>query len=223
MSSINRLTVTTWAASAALHAVVVLPFALAAIPPAIHDVNEIYDAGSGQDAFKVSIEPVIEQVELQPVTPPVPDVKPVDPDLKTVITAKDSPVEMEKVAEQPPPPTPPPPVVAATEPQEAPSVAYEGGKQTVNKATVLSAYVNSIHTALRGVKLGRHVRGSGQVVVGFRIGGDGKARSPEVLKSSGSAAIDQAAVDMLAKATFPPPPEGLGSEEYYKVPFAFSS
>lgn len=222
MSSINRLTLTTWAASAALHGLVVLPFAFAAIPPTNRDVSEVYDAGAGQDAFKVTVEPVIQQVDLQPVTPPVPELKPVDPDLKTLITAKESPVETEKVADEPPPPTPPP-VVAALQPQEAPAVAYEGGKQTVNKTTVLSAYVNSIHSALRNVKLGRRVRGSGQVILGFRIGDDGKVRSPEVLKSSGSAAIDQAAVDMLAKATFPPPPEGLGNNEYYKVPFAFSS
>ncbi len=222
MSRINRLTAITWTASAALHALVVLPFAFAAISPASRDLSEVYDAGTGQDSFKVTVEPMIEQVDLQPVTPPIPEVKPLDPDLKTVITAKESPVEMEKVVEQQPP-QPPPPVVAALQPQEAPAVAYDGGKQTVDKATVLTAYVNSIHSALRNVKLGRRVTGSGKVIVGFRIGGDGKARSPEVLKSSGSPAIDKAAVDMLAKATFPPPPQGLGSEEYYKVPFAFSS
>jgi periplasmic protein TonB len=49
----------------------------------------------------------------------------------------------------------------------------------------------------------------GVVTVGFEIGGDGGLLRVAVVSSSGSAALDQVAVDHIRRAApFPPPPEG---------------
>ena len=217
MDSLSKhsLVPATWIASLALHALVLVPFAITA-SSAVQQ-RDIYDDGAGQDAFKVVIEPVLAQVEMEAVAPPVVE-KPVEPELKTAITARSSPGELERLDDVPPPMA----AVAALAQEETPSATYDGGKASL-KATMLTAYVNNIHSALRNVKLTRRVKGSGQVWIGFTIDSGGHVKSPEVLRSSGSPAIDRAAVEMLAKASFPPLPDALGSQEYFKLPFTFSS
>jgi len=52
----------------------------------------------------------------------------------------------------------------------------------------------------------------GVVTVGFEVGGDGGLRRVAVIASSGSAALDQVAVDHIRRAApFPPPPQGAAT------------
>jgi periplasmic protein TonB len=94
------------------------------------------------------------------------------------------------------------------------SAAQNGGK-----STLLSGYVGKIHGALQQVKLTRRIKGAGQVVVGFTVDPTGRLKSHSVIKSSGVASVDKAALEMVERASFPPPPEAL--DELYEVPFAF--
>lgn len=219
----NRLIFSTWLISAILHSLVLLPLVVISGK----GTSQVYDEGTGQDAYKlekglsvdmVSFGDAAEHYEVAALTSPVIEEKLLEPDLKDAITAIESPMETARLTNEPTPPEPRTPETVEIITQKSAGEAQDGGK-----ATLLSAYVGKIHGALQKVKLDRRVKGAGQVVVGFRVDESGHVKSREVLQSSGIAAIDQAAFEMLDKASFPPPPGALGGDELYKVPFTFSS
>lgn len=233
----NRLSLSTWGASAALHALVMLPLGYMAASA----TPEIYQDGAGQDAFKmehgvaidvISIGDAAERVELVEVvpmtannTPPVIETKPVEPDLKSVITAKESPTETIEVVETPPEPVR---TKEAAERDQAAQVAMlteksAGAAKDGGKATALSLYAGKINEALRNVKLAKRLPGSGSVTIGIWVDPAGRVKSRAVTKSSGIAAVDRFAVEMVDRASFPPPPPGLSGDEFYAVPITLST
>ncbi len=233
----NRLSATTWIASIGLHGLLLLPLVgFAAAGP-----REIYDDGAGTDAFRleqgitidmVSFGDAAERVEIaeaapmiaNPVLPPVVETKPDDPDLKKVITAALSPTETVTAADDPPVEQPKPQDVAVQ--NQAAQVAMiaeksAGQAQDGGKATALTAYVGKIHGALQKAKASVANGGTGQVTLGFTLDANGKIVERQVIKSSGVAALDKAAVDWLDRADFPPLPGLLGSGQRFNVPLTF--
>ena len=104
----NRLSATTWIASIALHGLVVLPF----VTFASGSRHEVYDEGTGNDAFRmdkgitidmVSFGDAAERIEIaevapavaNPTPPPIIETKPVEPELKEVIASTQSSTEVD--------------------------------------------------------------------------------------------------------------------------------
>jgi periplasmic protein TonB len=85
----------------------------------------------------------------------------------------------------------------------------------------LSAYVGKIHGALQRAKVSAAGGGVGQVTLGFTIDARGKVIDLEVIKSSGVAKLDEAALSWLERADFPPLPGVLGTGQRFNVPLTF--
>jgi TonB family protein len=230
----NRLMLSSWVASGLLHSMALAPL-VAAIgivsPQAYHD-------GEGQDSFKLDQGMTIEMIsigdsshnyasaEMAPmIANPTPaETKPTEPEIKSVITATQSPTEVAAAVEEPRPDVVKPLEIATRDQVEQIDLSVEksaGATQNGGKATALNGYVGKIHGALQQVRLNRRVKGAGQVIVGFTIDPAGRLKSHEVIKSSGIASVDKAALEMVEKASFPPPPEAL--DELYEVPLTFGS
>lgn len=63
---------------------------------------------------------------------------------------------------------------------------------------------------------------SGQVVVAFSIGANGKQEQVSVVKSSGSRDLDRLGLATVTKAVFPvPPPELTKEQRTFRAPFNF--
>ena len=234
----DQLIAKTWMASLVLHASLLLPlvsFAAASAP-------DIYDDGAGRDAFRVEKGLTVEMVSfgdaveqniateaaLMIASPaPVLEQKPVEPDLKTIITAKVSPTETAAVTEDIPPPQPPKRPDAALRDQAAQEaqisqrsagLAVDGGK-----TTALNAYVGKIRGALQRVKASTAdaATAAGKVTLAVTVDAAGKVVGREVIKSSGIASLDRAAVEWLERATLPPLPDLLGTSLRLDVPLNF--
>jgi TonB family protein len=234
----NNLSFKSWLASGLFHGLAVLPLVVVAgaAPP------QFYDTGDGQDAFKLeqgltfemtSLGDATERVEIaeqaplvaNPVPPPIVENKPLEPELTAVITAKESPVEVAAVAEEAPPPVPVMPQEVAVRDQAAQvAVLTEksaGAAQSGGTATALSGYIGKIHGALQKVKLDRRVNATGKVIVGLTVDPAGRVKSRQVIVSSGIASIDKAAMEMVDKAAFPPPPDAVDKDQLYEIPFSW--
>ena len=96
-----------------------------------------------------------------------------------------------------------------------------GQAQDGGKATALTAYVGKIHGALQKAKASVANGGTGQVTLGFTLDSNGKIIERQVIKSSGVAALDKAAVEWLDRADFPPLPGLLGTGQRFNVPLTF--
>ena len=234
----NRLSATTWIASLGLHGLLLLPL----VSFAGTTNREIYDDGTGADSFRleqgmtidmVSFGDAADRVEIaevapmiaNPTPPPIVETKPVEPELKEVITAALSPTETVTSSEEPPPVEQSKPEQVAVQNQAA-QVAMIAEKsaglaQDGGKATALTAYVGKIHGALQKAKASAANGGTGQVMLGFTLDATGKLVDREVIKSSGVAALDKAAVDWLDRADFPPLPGLLGTGQRFNVPLTF--
>ncbi len=234
----NPLSATTWIASLGLHGLLLLPL----LSFAATGAREIYDDGTGNDAFRleqgitidmVSFGDAADRIEIaevapiiaNPTPPPVVETKPVEPEVKDVITATQSPTEAVTAIEQPLPVEQPKPQEIAVADQAA-QVAVLTEKsaaqaQDGGKATALTAYVGKIHSALQKAKASVANGGTGQVTLVFTLDSQGKIIKREVIKSSGVSAVDRAAMDWLDRADFPPLPSLLGSGERFNVPLTF--
>lgn len=234
----NRLSATTWIASLGLHGLLLLPLvSFASTGP-----REIYDDGTGNDAFRlaqgmtidmVSFGDAADRVEIAEVAPmianptPPPDVvtKPVEPELKNVITAALSPTETVKATDEPPPVEQAKPQEVAVQNQAA-QVAIlteksAGQAQDGGKATAEKAYAGKLFSALQRAKAPTSRRDVGKVTVGFTVNSDGKVLNHEIIESSGLAALDKAAVEWVERAEFPPLPGLLGASYRFHVPLSF--
>ena len=227
-----------WIFSLVLHASLLLPL----VSLAVASAPEIYDAGAGQDAFRlekgltvemVSLGNDIEQVvapeaALMVATPtPVAEAKP-DADPQTVISSTQSETVAVPVAETLPPQEDKKPQEVAALDQAAQTAvvteksageAREGGKVTA----ALNAYVGKIRGALQRVKASYAdaATAAGRVTLGVTVNASGKVVDRAVIKSSGIAALDKAAVDWLERASFPPLPDQLGQSLRLDVPLNF--
>lgn len=237
----NALTATSWIASLALHALLVVPFVVGVFFFEI-DARKIYDEGIGNDEFRleqgltieaVSFGDAAERIEIaevapmmaNPTPPPIVETKPVEPEAQTVITATQSPTQTETAIEELPPQIEPKPEQVAVQEQAAQvAVLTEksaGAAMDGGRATALTAYVGKIHGALQRVKGQTAFDGIGQVTLGFTLDANGKVQDREVIKSSGTAALDRAAMEWLARADFPPLPDLLGTGQRFNVPLTF--
>lgn len=63
----------------------------------------------------------------------------------------------------------------------------------------------------------------GRVVVAFTLDTDGRVVNSKIVKSSGSALLDQETLDLLVRAQpFPVPPNGAGGQDLFlQVPIAY--
>lgn len=200
------------------------------------------DAGTGADQFRIehgvgiedvvtfgdAAETVAETAESVPVVRPAAEapneVKPDEPaaiataaeSAETTVAAKEVQPEEQVKAEAAPPAQP---VQAAEVEQQSASSSRSGGL-----ATIVSAYFGSVSRAFERHKAKPRTRQAGVVVVRFSLEPSGRVISREVETSSGSAALDNAALASVDRASpLPPvPPEIVASQPLsFSVPFNF--
>jgi protein TonB len=102
--------------------------------------------------------------------------------------------------------------------------ASRGGSRNgaVGNAAV-SNYPGKVRSKLVRASRSVRARGRGDVVVSFAVASNGSVRSARVSRSSGDAAVDQAALQAVRKAApFPPIPAGSGRSSWqFDIPLAF--
>lgn len=99
-----------------------------------------------------------------------------------------------------------------------------GAKQRGGDTTARRAYLGKIRQHLERKKVNPRSRKKGTVVVRFSVGVDGELISREVVTSSGSEVLDNAAMASIEKAApFPVRPDAMSDEPLtVSVPFRFS-
>lgn len=232
----SRLTFATFVLSLAAHGAVFLPVAWVLE----RGVNAaVYDEGEGSDAFKleqgISIEGIsqgeaaerVEVAESAPAvaaTAPAPEVKPLETEPQSLITASESPVEVATTVEEPPPPEPvkPQEVAAADQPAQVEMFAEKsaGKAQEGGKSKAREQYAGQLNKSLRKVRIGQF-KAFGTVTLQFELDRGGKLLSRQVLQSSGNPGLDKQAIEWIDRAEFPPLPDALGNRELFTVPLQF--
>ena len=156
----------------------------------------------------------IEPAEILPPRPP-PQLDEVKPDeLRNVIASDASSVEA-IVGETEQRPAPPKPNVVPVKEQQPPQAAIftqesSGPAKTGSDAKAVGRYLGQIKKHVERAKVSPPSRLSGTVVMRFSIGLDGKLTSREVVSSSGSKILDDAAATALDRAApFPPIPPNV--------------
>ncbi len=236
----NRLLLATLVVSLAAHASVFAPMAR------LFDQSSpaaVYDDGEGTDSFKmeqgIALEGIVqgeaaERIEVAEVAPmvaqetPPPVAKPIEPELDTVLTATESPVEAQKAAEQPPPPDLQPPEVKPVEVAAVEQAAQvemfaeksAGKAQDGSRTQARLQYAGQLNKAIRKVRIGAF-KNFGTVTVQFEIDRTGKLLTRKILASSGNDVLDQKAIDWIDKAEFPPLPDALNTREVFTIPLIF--
>lgn len=136
--------------------------------------------------------------------------------------------EVEEMIEEPEPEVveqPLPPQVAAIEQQSvAARLESSGAEQTGGSTTDHTAYLGKLRTHLEQHKINPRTQFVGTAVVEFTVGANGEITSRRIKKSSGSKALDEAALASIERAApFPPIPDGLHRNELeVSVPFKFT-
>jgi protein TonB len=226
---------TSWLLSLGLHAGIL--FALVGVVG-----GAAFDAGTGDDTFVVeqgiAVEglaklgeaaEMIETVDIPPIKA-IEEPEPIkdEPDLTEVITSETSTHEDNVLAEEIKPIEEEEPVAMPVE-EQAPQIATlieksSGEAQTGGNATQLLAYKGTVRKALERTKVVPRSRGAGTVLVRFKVGPTGQLLSSEIEESSGSKALDEAAIAAVERAApFPPMPAEIAGEPIeMKVPYRFS-
>lgn len=173
--------------------------------------------------------------ELKPEEPPVeepppdqPEVKDI-PELNDVITAKAEQIEESVVAEEvvpePVKEVKPQQVATAASVQEiaVQELVASSKKQEGGDTTQRTAYLGKLQRHITAHKVNPRTDRKGTVIVRFTVSAEGKLLSREIVQSSGSDKLDQAALAALERAEpFPPFPRGVGNSELaVSVPFRF--
>lgn len=151
--------------------------------------------------------------------------------------------ERTQVAETGPPPEPaeereapkaPAPVTPAAPPPSAPTAAQSaarsagaggGASQTTGNAAA-SAYRAKVAAQLKRKRFypnaARRDRLTGSATVSFTLNASGRVTAARVVRSSGKRILDEAAIEMVRRASpYPPIPPGLGSTITIQAPIAF--
>lgn len=190
---------------------------------------EIEGLSKGNDTVTAEAVEAV-QPQLQPV--PVEEVKPVE-DVQHVITSDAGP-EQTQIASEPPPDDIKPveekkpeqvatavvPPQVAVEERQAASQRMQGGD-----ATALNAYRGALFTHISKKKVNPRSQVRGTATVRFSFDpATGALLTHEIVTSSGSAALDKAALDSVERAApFPPVPINIAQGAYeVTVPFKFS-
>lgn len=194
-------------------------------PPDVRPVEELQDAitsneGREDNIVKLDDPPPPEErkteevAEVKPTEPPPPEeqkpleVKPQElppPDIKT------TEAEEVQLKEQP--------LQVATVQDVSSGQAQSGGNATQKRA-----YLGQLRSSLERAKVNPRSRAQGTVMLRFSVAADGKLLSHEIVASSGSSVLDNAAVAALRRAApFPPMPEVIGGDGpmVVSVPFKF--
>jgi len=162
-----------------------------------------------------------------PVAPTEPPPEAISPDATSPDTSPRPPARPSELAAPPPPPRPAPQQTAAapaSPPGNAQQNAQRGSQQGTDgqaahttdarPATTQAgnaAASNYPGEVMRRIQRVRQVRSParGRVIVAFGIAADGSLASASVARTSGSAALDQVALDHIRRAgPFPAPPAG---------------
>ncbi len=134
--------------------------------------------------------------------------------------------ELEEVEEvKPEPEVVEQPQVAAIEQQSvAARLESSGAEQTGGGTTDHTAYLGKLRNHLEKHKINPRTQFVGTAVVEFTVGANGEITSRRISKSSGSKALDEAAMASIERATpFPPIPTDLNrSQLVVSVPFKFT-
>lgn len=153
-----------------------------------------------------------------PPDPPPPEEKPpeIPPPAQEIPVAAPPPrVEAPdalEVPEQPPPPPPPPKVEAPPPPPPPPPpqravLKPQGVKSDRPAAASISSFKSKVRGAIASHAAG--LPGTGSAVVAFVVGASGGMVSVSIVRSSGSAAFDAAALRIVRAAHPGPPPGGI--------------
>ena len=167
------------------------------------------------DALETIETPEVKAVEEAIATPPVQEVK--TEELRDVVTAKDSNLDDNIVKTEEPPPveTPPPPkpeaVAAIEQPAETARVEEKssGAELKGSNATAKSEYLRAVFLVIsKNLKLDLRLKHDAKAELYFTVGMDGRLLSHAVRTTSGSEAVDAAALAALERAArlFPPIP-----------------
>lgn len=210
----------------------------------LQDNSLALEQGTGDDTFRIEqgigIEgfmqegTAVETVEandtptqMSEARPQIDEVKPVEKE--TEILKSDNGPEPEDIPVEEPKEIPQQaPQMATVEQLEEQSVVEEqksaGEKQEGGDAGLKRAYLGKVRTKLERTKVNPHSRASGTVLVRFAVGPTGNLLSREVIASSGSQILDQAAVAAIEKAApFPAFPDGMKVDKIVEVvPYRFS-
>jgi protein TonB len=227
------LRVLTWLVSLAVHITLGLMMLLPTGSAALEE-------GSGHDTMVVEQGIALEglaklgedEVSVEPVeAPPVSAAQPVPDELKQiqdqqVITSTAGPEQEDiKKPEKEVVDKPQPPQVAALE-QENVIVQHEssGAEKKGADTTAQLAYMGRLRSHLERSKVNPRTQFTGTAVVRFKVGPNGDLMSREIVNSSGSKVLDDAALASIDKASpFPPMPKDLHRDEIeISVPFKFS-
>lgn len=206
-------------------------FALEGTARGVDAENVLIDGGAETvqaQAANEAVQEVQQEEVLKEPTPDQPDAQEVR-ELNDVITAKAEPVEESVVTEKVEPETvkevQPEQLVTETRVQQiqAQELVASGKAQQGGDTTKRTAYLGKLQRHISSHKIDPKTRRKGTVIVRFKVSSSGELLSHEITQSSGSEALDKAAVAALKSATpFPPFPEGVtGTELALSIPFRF--
>jgi periplasmic protein TonB len=180
--------------------------------------SDFADAPPGSEAVELDLALGDPQEQIDPIqyTPP----KPVEQEVKPQQEPEQKEAEVALPKEvQPETPTP----VEATPPQEE----QEAKAPPKVSAEVVRKWQMTVNTRLNQYKRyptqARTRHHEGTFVVAFTLDTDGHVVNSKIVKSSGSALLDQETLDLLARAQpFPVPPNGAGGQDLFlQVPIAY--
>lgn len=171
----------------------------------------------------------IKAAEVKPEEPPPPEqvTEEKPPEIRDVVSSPLGPQQEVVQAAPPPDVLKPQPKQVATEQQveqvavleqKAASQSQQGGD-----ATLYRAYLGSLRTQIEKHKVKPKAVGQGTVVVKFTVNREGAVTQREIVTTSGSASLDEAALLAIEKAApFPKFPEEFSRQEIVlSIPFRF--
>jgi protein TonB len=208
------------------------------------DNTQALEQGSGDDVFRIEqgigIEgftqegEAVETVEanetptqMSEARPQIDEVKPVEEETE-IVKSDNGPEPQDVPVEEPKEVPTQAPQMATVEQLQEQSVVEEqksaGAKQEGGDAGVKRAYLGKVHSRLKDSKVNPHSRATGTVIVRFAVGPSGALLSREIVASSGSQILDNAAIAAIDKAApFPAFPETLKVDKIVEVvPYRFS-
>jgi periplasmic protein TonB len=180
--------------------------------------TDFADAPPGSEAVELDLALGDPQEQIDPIqyTPP----KPVEQDVKPQQEPEQKEAEVALPKEvQPETPTP----VEAAPPQEE----QEAKAPAKVSAELVRKWQMTVNTRLNQFKRypaqARTRHHEGRVVVAFTLDTEGHVVDSKIVKSSGSAILDQETLDLIARAQpFPVPPNGAGGQDLFlQVPIAY--
>jgi periplasmic protein TonB len=180
--------------------------------------TDFADAPPGSEAVELDLALGDPQEQIDPIqyTPP----KPVEQEIKPQQEPEQKEAEVSLLKEvQPETPTP----VEATPPQEE----QEAKAPPKVSAEVVRKWQITVNTRLNQFKRypaqARTRHHEGRVIVAFTLDTEGHVVNSKIVKSSGSAILDQETLDLITRAQpYPVPPNGTGGQDLFlQVPLAY--